>query len=77
MGTRYPQGVLLNVSGVRKLYAAEIVLDNITFRLEDREKVALVGRNGVGKTTLLRILTGQESPTLDLSTGRAEPKSAT
>ena len=54
--------MLLNVSGVRKLYAAEIVLDNITFRLEDREKVALVGRNGVGKTTLLRILTGQEQP---------------
>jgi ATP-binding cassette subfamily F protein 3 len=54
--------VLLNVSGIRKLYAAEIVLENVSFRIESREKVALVGRNGAGKTTLLRILTGQESP---------------
>ena len=54
--------MLLNVSGIRKLYAAEIVLENVSFRIESREKVALVGRNGAGKTTLLRILTGQESP---------------
>lgn len=54
--------MLLNVSGVRKLYAAEIVLENVSFRIENREKVALVGRNGAGKTTLLRILTGQETP---------------
>lgn len=54
--------MLLNVSGIRKLFAAEIVLENVSFRIESREKVALVGRNGAGKTTLLRILTGQMQP---------------
>lgn len=54
--------MLLNVSGVRKLFGAEVVLGGASFRVESREKVALVGRNGAGKTTLLRILTGAEAP---------------
>ncbi len=54
--------MLLSVNGVRKLFAAEIVLDGVTFRMDRRAKVALVGRNGTGKTTLLRILTGQYEP---------------
>lgn len=54
--------MLLNVSGVRKAFGPDIVLDGIDFRIDRREKVALVGRNGVGKTTLLRILTGQMEP---------------
>lgn len=54
--------MLLSVAGIRKLYGADIVLSDVTFRLERREKVALVGRNGVGKTTLLKLLTGEEEP---------------
>lgn len=51
--------MLLNVSGVHKAYGPDVVLDSIDFRIDRREKVSLVGRNGVGKTTLLKILTGQ------------------
>ncbi|HWD39733.1 MAG TPA: ABC-F family ATP-binding cassette domain-containing protein, partial [Fimbriimonas sp.] len=54
--------MLLNVSNVAKAYAGDVILAGVTFRLEQREKVALVGRNGAGKTTLLRILTGQIEP---------------
>lgn len=54
--------MLLNVSGVHKAFGPDIVLDTIDFRIDRREKVALVGRNGVGKTTLLRILIGQSEP---------------
>ncbi|MBX7133119.1 MAG: ATP-binding cassette domain-containing protein [Fimbriimonadaceae bacterium] len=54
--------MLLNVVNVRKLFSADIVLDDVTFRLERHEKVALVGRNGAGKTTLLKILTGEYEP---------------
>lgn len=54
--------MLLNVNQVRKLFAAEIVLDGVSLRLDRHEKVALVGRNGAGKTTLLKILTGQYQP---------------
>jgi ATP-binding cassette subfamily F protein 3 len=54
--------VLLNVSGVSKAFGPDIVLEGVSFRLNNREKVALVGRNGTGKTTLLRIITGQYEP---------------
>lgn len=51
--------MILNVSNISKLFAAEIVLENVSFRLDRHEKVALVGRNGAGKTTFLKILTGE------------------
>lgn len=54
--------MLLNVSGVSKAFGPDIVLEGVSFRLNSREKVALVGRNGTGKTTLLRIITGQYEP---------------
>lgn len=54
--------MLLNVSKVAKAFGVDEVLRDVTFRIDRREKVQLVGRNGCGKTTLLRILTGQMSP---------------
>jgi ATP-binding cassette subfamily F protein 3 len=49
--------VLLAVNGVSKSFGIDVVLDSVTFRVDPREKVALVGRNGTGKTTLIKILT--------------------
>ena len=63
--------MLLRVSGVAKSYGADVILDDASFFLGPREKVALVGRNGTGKTTLLKILTGQE--TADQGTITASP----
>ena len=54
--------MLLNASRITKAFGADEILHDITFRLDRREKVLLVGRNGCGKTTLLRILTGQMEP---------------
>ena len=54
--------MLLTVSNVAKSYGVDQILTGVTFRLDAREKVALVGRNGTGKTTLLKILTGQMEP---------------
>jgi len=54
--------VILSVGNVGKNFGVDIVLENVTFRIEEREKVALVGRNGAGKTTLLRIITGAYKP---------------
>lgn len=51
--------MLLSVSRVGKLYGVDVVLEDVSFQIAAGEKVALVGRNGTGKTTLLRILTGQ------------------
>lgn len=54
--------MILSVTNVRKLFGVDIILDGVTFRIENREKAALVGRNGTGKTTLLKIITGQLEP---------------
>ncbi|MEX2242296.1 MAG: ATP-binding cassette domain-containing protein [Fimbriimonadaceae bacterium] len=51
--------MLLSVSGLSKSFGIDIVLEDVSFRVEPKEKVALVGRNGTGKTTLLKILTGE------------------
>ncbi len=54
--------MLLSVNHVAKLFGVDEVLSDVTFRVDAREKVALVGRNGVGKTTLLKIITGRMEP---------------
>src|SRR3990170_2348818 len=51
---------ILTVSNLTKAYAGEPVLQGVSFAIEPKEKVALVGRNGTGKTTLLRLLAGLE-----------------
>lgn len=48
------------LNGIKKYYGAVKVLDNVTFELHTGEKVGIVGRNGTGKTTILKILCGIE-----------------
>ncbi|MGH8045813.1 MAG: ATP-binding cassette domain-containing protein [Chthoniobacterales bacterium] len=43
-------------------YGAEPLLDGVDFQIDAGERVCLIGRNGAGKTSLMRILTGEESP---------------
>jgi ATPase subunit of ABC transporter with duplicated ATPase domains len=60
---RRPSGrEVLTVQGVRKAYGAHSVLDGVSFSLERGERLAVVGPNGIGKSTLLRILVGQLAP---------------
>lgn len=54
--------MILSVANLRKGFADTVILDGVDLRIEAREKVALVGRNGCGKTTLLKILTGDLEP---------------
>jgi len=49
---------LLLLEGVRAGYGESVVLEDIALRLEDGDSLALLGRNGVGKTTLLVTLMG-------------------
>lgn len=50
----------LQLSQVHKSYGAQDVLQGANLQVRGNEKIALVGRNGCGKTTLLRIITGEE-----------------
>ena len=51
--------MILACKEIKKTFGVNIVLDNITFHLEQKEKAAIVGVNGAGKTTLFKILTGE------------------
>ena len=53
---------MLQVQNLRKSYGAATVLADITFLVNDNERVGLIGPNGVGKSTILRCLVGQEQP---------------
>jgi macrolide transport system ATP-binding/permease protein len=52
--------MLLAVRNITKSYGAIQVLQSISFIINEGDRVGLVGPNGVGKSTLLRLLTGQE-----------------
>ncbi len=51
---------MLQVSNITKHYGDAHILNGVTFTLNPGERVGLIGPNGCGKTTLLRIITGQE-----------------
>ena len=54
--------ILLNAENVTKHYGPEPVLAGVSLEVRPGEKISLVGPNGVGKTTLLKILAGREEP---------------
>ena len=49
---------IITVAGLKKSYGKKVVLDDITFNIEAGSIVGLLGPNGCGKTTLIKILTG-------------------
>ncbi len=57
----HPPMALLTASELRKDIAGQALLGAVSFKLERRERLTVAGRNGVGKTTLLRMLAGEAS----------------
>jgi len=53
---------MLKVSGLEKSYGSQVIFDNVSFVMNPGERIGLVGRNGHGKTTLFRMLLGEEEP---------------
>lgn len=60
----------LSAENLSKSFGDKILFQNIAFGLEKGQKTALIAKNGTGKTTLLRILTGLEQPDTGLATFR-------
>lgn len=54
--------MLFRLSNITKSYGGNEILKGVSFQINPSEKVGLVGRNGAGKTTVFRILTGVEGP---------------
>lgn len=55
---------LISFSNVSKLYGSEVILDHISFAINEKEKVALIGNNGAGKTTIFKLILKEITPTL-------------
>ena len=53
---------MLDLRGVFKAYGARRVFDRLNLHIERGDRIALVGPNGVGKSTLMRMLAGVEAP---------------
>ena len=51
----------VSAEGLGKSYGIKPLFDNITFHIESGDKIALIAKNGTGKTTLLKILAGKET----------------
>ncbi|MBN1499058.1 MAG: ABC-F family ATP-binding cassette domain-containing protein [Spirochaetes bacterium] len=51
---------MIQISSLSKSFGSRILLDNVDLKINPHEKVGLVGRNGHGKTTLIKIILGQE-----------------
>ena len=52
--------VSLSVSNLKKTYGVDVIFDNVSFAINEREKVGIVGKNGAGKTTLFNIISDIE-----------------
>jgi len=50
------------LTGVTKFHGAQVVLENASLDVGPRARIGLVGPNGVGKSTVLRLLAGEEAP---------------
>ena len=51
----------IGISNLTKLYGVDKIFENVTFDVKTKDKIGLVGRNGTGKTTLMKILAGYEN----------------
>ncbi len=51
---------MISIQNVTKQYANQVIFNNVTFNINSGERVGLVGRNGHGKTTLFRLIEGEE-----------------
>ena len=55
--------MILSCQGISKSFGEKVILEDASFHIEEREKAALIGNNGAGKTTVFNLITGVYKPT--------------
>ena len=54
---------MISIQGLKVQFGSQVLFENISYVVNKRDKIALVGKNGAGKTTMLKIITGEQQPT--------------
>ena len=54
---------MISVEGLKVEFGVKPLFQDVSFVINDRDRIALVGKNGAGKSTMLKILCGQQKPT--------------
>ena len=52
----------VSLHDVTKSFGSEVIFSGVTAKIEDHDRIGLVGPNGTGKTTLLRVICGELEP---------------
>ena len=53
---------IVNIENISKIYGEKVIFDETSFGIQQGDKIGIVGINGTGKTTLLRMVSGEEVP---------------
>ena len=53
---------ILNIEHIHKIFGDKVIFDDISCGIDQGEKIGIIGVNGTGKTTLLRVIAGEEEP---------------
>jgi ATP-binding cassette subfamily F protein 3 len=53
---------MITASNIRIQYGNRVLLDSVNLVIQDRDRIGLVGRNGAGKSTMLKLLVGDMNP---------------
>ncbi|MFT8668466.1 MAG: ribosomal protection-like ABC-F family protein [Liquorilactobacillus hordei] len=54
--------ILLQVQNVERLFGSDVLFERVNLDVQENSRIALVGRNGVGKSTLIKMIVGLQSP---------------
>ena len=61
-GGGYASKEIVSLDSVCKSYGSKVILSDLSLKIRRNERIALIGANGCGKTTLLKMITGEEQP---------------
>ena len=53
---------IINLEHINKIYGAKVIFEDASFGIQERDKIGIVGINGTGKSTLLKVIAGEEVP---------------